>query len=80
MLPGMAKQKPGRKRPRDVSQLAKRLVGIATGEETEEEETPKTRRAKKAGKAGGRARATKLTAAKRSEIARIAAEARWKKR
>ena len=33
-----------------------------------------------AGKKGGRARARKLSAARRSEIARIAARARWRKK
>ena len=70
---------PKKRRPHDISQLAKQVVDIATGEEREEEETPKTRRATKAGKAGGKARAKKLTPTERSEIARIAAAARWKK-
>ena len=39
------------------------------------EETPKQKRARKA----GHARADKLTAEERSEIAKIAANARWKK-
>ncbi len=68
-----------KKRPTDVNKLAKRLVGIATGEEPEAEEKPRTRRASKAGKAGGPARAAKLTPEQRSEIARLAAETRWKK-
>jgi len=68
-----------RNRPRDVNQLAKRLVGIATGEESDPQETPRTKRATKAGKVGGPARAAKLTPEQRSEIARIAAQARWKK-
>ena len=40
------------------------------------EETPKEKRARKA----GRARAEKLTAEERSEIAKVAATARWKKK
>lgn len=68
-----------KRRPRDFNQLAKRLVGIATGEDPEAGETPRTRRAAKAGRAGGPARAAKLTPEQRSEIARIAAAARWKK-
>ena len=67
------------KRPRDVNQLAKRVVDIATGKEKEPEETPTTKRAVKGGKKGGPARAKALTPQKRSEIARIAAQARWKK-
>lgn len=68
-----------KRRPTDVNELAKRLVGIATGNEPDEKETPRGRRAKVAGKAGGPARAAKLTPEQRSEIARVAASARWKK-
>lgn len=39
------------------------------------EETPKVKRAR----SGGKGRAAKLTAEERSEIARVAASARWKK-
>lgn len=69
-----------KKRPTDVNELAKRIVAIATGGESDEEETSRTRRAKKAGKSGGPARAARLTPEQRSEIARIAANARWKKK
>ena len=65
------------KRPRDTNQLAKRIVDIATGE-VDETPTPEEARARKAGKAGGRARAKSLTPERRSEIAKRAAEARWK--
>ena len=66
------------KRPRDANQLAHMIVGVATGEvdETESEQTKQTR---KAGKIGGKARANALTPEQRSEIAQIAAQARWKK-
>jgi hypothetical protein len=67
------------KRPRDTNQLAKFIVDVATGEIEVGEDTPKIARARKAGEAGGPARAKALTAAERSEIARIAASARWKK-
>ena len=40
----------------------------------------KTKAAKELGKLGGLARAAKLTAARRREIARAAAKARWGKR
>lgn len=67
------------KRPRDTNQLAKRIVEIATGEcEADGTPTPEEARARKAGKAGGRARAKALTPERRSEIAKRAAEARWK--
>ena len=62
-------------RPRDMSQLAKRIVDITTGEETdvEREPTPEEERAAK----GGAARAAKLTPEERSAIAKKAARARW---
>lgn len=67
------------KRPRDPNQLAKMMVDIATGEADQPERTPTEKRASKAGSVGGPARAKALTPAQRSEIASIAASARWKK-
>ena len=69
-----------KKRPRDVSQRAKMIVDIATGEVDEPEETGFTKRARAGGQRGGKARAEKLSPEQRSEIARIAATARWKKK
>ncbi|NGY06151.1 histone H1 [Solimonas terrae] len=72
------------KRPRDTNQLAKFITDIASGEV----EMPKTDDGKdpaavalgrKGGLKGGAARAQKLTAEERSEIAKKAAKARWKK-
>ena len=62
-------------RPRDMSQLAKHIVDITTGEQTDDipEPTPQEERAAK----GGAARAAKLTPEERSEIARKAARVRW---
>ena len=73
----MAKNPKTPSRPRDMSQLAKRIVDITTGEETDEvpESTPEEERAAK----GGAARAAKLTPEERSAIAKKAARARWKK-
>jgi len=72
------------KRPRDTNQLAKSIVDLTTGEA--EEENPDEGKdpaavalGRKGGLKGGKARATKLTPEQRSEIARLAAEARWKK-
>lgn len=76
-IQGMATKRP--KRPRDPAQLAKLIVDLATGEAKEPEETPRIRRAIKAGKKGGQARAKTLSAEQRSEIAHLAAIARWKK-
>lgn len=67
------------KRPRDANQLAKLMIDIATGDASEPPETALTKRASKAGEAGGPARAKALTSEQRSDIARIAAAARWKK-
>ncbi len=67
------------KRPRDPNQLAKFVIDAATGNVSEPAETAKIVRARKAGSKGGPARARLLTPEKRSEIAHLAAEARWKK-
>jgi hypothetical protein len=73
-------------RPRDMNQLAKRIVELSVGETTEE---PMVEREKNphavalgrlGGQRGGKARAERLTPAKRSEIARAAAKSRWGKR
>ena len=68
------------KRPRDPNQLAKLVVNIATGEGPDADKRSATeQRAAKAGAVGGPARAKALTPAQRSEIASLAAAARWKK-
>ena len=60
------------KRPRDVNQLAKFIIDAASGGVE-----PPQRKASAV--KGGLTRATKLTPKQRSEIARLAADARWKK-
>jgi hypothetical protein len=70
----------GQKRPADVVGNAVHVMKIATGQISEDEASPTTIRAAKAGKKGGPARARTLTSEQRSEIARTAAAARWKKR
>lgn len=72
----MPKGPQGQKRPADVIGAAIRVARIATGEE---QETPPQKAKSKAGRKGGPARAIKLTPEQRSEIARVAAAARWKK-
>ena len=68
------------KRPRDQNQLAKLIVDLATGETPPDAELTKKQVAgSKGGIKGGAERAKKLTAKRRSEIARKAAEARWKR-
>jgi hypothetical protein len=66
------------KRPRDPNQLAKHIIGIATGYIPDPPETEFTKRAKAGGAKGGPARAKAVAPERRSEIARAAAEARWK--
>jgi hypothetical protein len=75
------------KRPRDTNQLAKLMVDILTGQVEDREPTPEEQgksckavaRGKAGGPKGGAARALALSAEQKTEIARIAAEARWKK-
>lgn len=67
----------GEKRPADVNARAVMIAKIATGEI--EDTRAQSKAAATLGKRGGNARAASLTAAQRSEIARLAAEARWKK-
>jgi len=67
--------------PKDPNQLAAEIVRLST-EEREKPETVKeylTRIGRKGGLKGGTARAKKLTAQKRSEIARKASQSRWAK-
>jgi hypothetical protein len=80
MFVGMAKKH------KDVNQIAKSIVDIATGES--KNETPKQDDGKNAaavqlgrlgGLKGGSARAKSLTAERRAEIAKKAAAKRWSK-
>jgi len=65
---------------KDLNQLAKFLVDQATGEiEPAPEETARVVASRKGGLKGGAGRAKALTAEQRAEIARTAAQARWKK-
>lgn len=73
-----------RKLPRDISQLAKSIVDLATDEKPAAIETEKPQKNQAAvelgrlgGMKGGKARAEKLTPKRRSEIAKKAAKARW---
>lgn len=69
-------------RPRDPNQLAKMIVDIAAGE-VADDVSPKKRatsvKGRSGGLKGGKARAKSLTEAERADIARLAANARWKK-
>jgi hypothetical protein len=77
-------------RPRDLNQLAKRLVDESTGEAPEAPEAPAqpdepakdpaaVELGRRGGLKGGKARAEKLSPEQRSEIARKAAATRWQK-
>ena len=69
------------KRPRDPNVLAKLIVDMSVGEVPRDAppvpETPATQARRKGGLKGGKARAKKLSAAKRRRIAKNAAKARW---
>jgi hypothetical protein len=69
------------RKPRDLNALAKAVVDEATGEASPEPESGKDPAAvslgRRGGLKGGPARAKKLSAKKRSEIAKKAAAARW---
>lgn len=67
------------KRPRDANQLAKFIVDVATGDANPAPEVEKQAAQRKGGLKGGTARAASLTPEQRAEIARTAAQARWKK-
>lgn len=69
------------KKPRDINALAYAVVQEATGEGQQEPESDKNPHAVALGRLGGvkggKARAKKLSARRRSEIAKKAARARW---
>jgi len=69
------------KLPRDPNQRAKMIVDISVGDIEDTELTKKKRPVaqRAGGLAGGKSRAKKLTPEERRDIARIAANARWKK-
>ena len=69
-----------KKRPRDVIGNAVHVMQIATGEVAEPEEPAQESAAAQLGRKGGQARAKSLSARKRKEIARKAAQARWSRR
>lgn len=75
---------PTRSSKLDVNQLAKRILDEATGDEPKTEPPPAKNAAavalgKLGGKKGGAARAASLSAEQRTEIAKKAAEKRWRK-
>ncbi len=76
-----------KKRPRDPNQLGKMIADISVGEVEDRaataEELGKSAKAVTRGKAGGKkggpSRAAKLTPKQRADIAKLAAQTRWKK-
>ena len=78
----MPKGPQGQKRPADVIGNAVRVMRIATGEAHEGPDTrnPAAVALSKLGASkGGKARAAKLSNRKKSQIAKAAAKARWRK-
>lgn len=71
----------GERRPADVIGNAVKVMRIATGEEVEilNADDGKDPAAKALGKKGGAARAAKMTSERRTQIARAAADRRWKR-
>ena len=69
------------KRPRDPNQLAKAIVDIATGNigDTVPPDSPMAELGRSGGLKGGKARAASMTPEQRREIAKRAAQSRWKK-
>jgi len=76
-----------KKRPRDVNALAKSIADEATGtgpgadekEQPRADESSKAEAGRMGGLKGGAARALRLSAEERREIARKAALARWRR-
>jgi len=85
MIGTMPKGPQGQKRPADVIGNAVKVMRIATGE-AEEDIPPDTRNraavelSRLGAAKGGHARASKLSPRKRKQIAKRAAEKRWKSR
>jgi hypothetical protein len=70
----------GEKRPADVIGNAIKVARIATGEEEDTKtEDGKDKAAVSLGARGGKARAEKMVPERRAEIAKAAAQKRWKK-
>ena len=74
---------PTKRPPKDANELAKYILDVTTGEAdkiTPPQKNPHAQALSKLGASkGGEARAAKLSAKKRSQIAKKAAKARWPK-
>lgn len=76
----MPKGPKGEKRPADVIGNAVKIARIATGEDDDAPaDDGKDKAAVSLGSRGGKARAESLSKARRADIAKKAAKARWKK-
>lgn len=76
----MPKGPKGEKRPADAIARAIKVAKIATGEiEEDKDDDGKDKAAQSLGRRGGKARAEKMTPARRAEIAKTAAKKRWSK-
>jgi hypothetical protein len=75
----MPKGPKGEKRPADVIGAAVKVMKIATGEISEDIDKPLASAAAELGRRGGQARAASLSKKRRAEIARKAAQKRWKR-
>ena len=75
----MPKGPRGERRPADAIARAVKVAKIATGEIEEDKpvDDGKDKAAQSLGRRGGKARAEKMTAERRAEIARNAAAKRW---
>ncbi len=75
----MPKGPKGEKRPADVIGNAVKVMRIATGEDSDIVlDDGKNKAAQELGKLGGAARAKSMSAKRRKEIAKKAAQSRWK--
>lgn len=75
----MAKQS---KKPADLNRLAAAIVGDATDDaprQDDDKDPAAVALGRKGGRKGGKVRASRMTAEERSEAARKAAKARWRK-
>ena len=76
----MPKGPRGERRPADVVGAAVRVARISVGDEAEDPAQPSVQEARqRAGRLGGPSRAKALTSDEREKIARMGANARWKK-
>ena len=75
----MPKGPRGEKRPADAIGRAVMIGKIATGEIEDERDEKLSSAAAELGRKGGKARAEKMSPERRKEIARKAAEKRWKR-